>query len=274
MTKIVWSLDTSPITNNRWQQGNKFKETIIMYALSILYAHLWFDDLEIYCDEQAYDILSVLPIKVTKLKFETSDGLWMESKLRVIEAQKRPFIHIDGDVFLQKPIQALHNLTHPIIAERFETGEQFTPHYPEQVNYLDDYMDGVLRHWKKDLGYSINCGVIGFADLNLRDEYISQYKLAKGIYKDIKEGYKTFNTKNFEPCVVLEQYNLACLLNYKGIKPLLLLNEPSIDNNSIFANRLGYCHLYGMSKYQLKNDIEKRLEIAFPFWYKKIMDKL
>lgn len=274
MTKIVWSLDTSPALNNRWEQGNKFRETIIMYALSILYAHLWYDDLEIYCDEKAYEILSVLPIKVIKLDFNSEDGLWMDSKLKVIELQKRPFIHIDGDVFLQKPIQILHNLNQPVIVERVEIGDQFTPHYEKQVEYLDNYFDGILRHWNKDLGYSLNCGIIGFGDINLKDDFIEQYKICKSIFKDIKTEYDEFNIIKYEPCVVLEQYNLACFLNYRGIKPFLLLNEPNINSNSIFAERLGYCHLYGVSKYQMRDDIEKRLEIAFPYWYNKILERL
>lgn len=274
MTKIVWSLDTLPIMNNRWQQGNKFKETIIMYALSILYAHLWYDDLELYCDENAYEILSQLPIKVTKINFESEGKLWMESKLKVIELQKRPFIHIDGDVFLQKPIPIFHNLNKEVIVERYEIGEQFTPHYKEQIDFLDNYFDGILRYWKTDLGYSLNCGTIGFNNISLKDDYIQEYKLAKSIFKDIKDEYSKFNNKGFEPCVVLEQYNLAAFLNYRGIKPHLLLDEPNLDNNSIFAERLGYCHLYGVSKYEQKSEIERRLEIAFPYWYKKIISKL
>lgn len=273
MTKIVWSLDTLPIMNNRWQQGNKLKETIIMYALSILYAHLWYDDLEVYTDEIGYEYLKELPIRVTKIDFNSDKGLWMDSKLKVLELQRRPFIHIDGDVFLQKPIQIFHNLSKPIIIERYEMGEQFGPHYKGQVNFLDDYLDGILRHWNKDLGYSVNCGVIGFSDITLKDEFIEQYKLAKSIYSSIYDEYKEFNKVGYEPCIVLEQYNLACFLDYKSIKPYTLLSEPSINSNTIFAKRLGYCHLYGVSKYEMKDDIENRLQIAFPYWYDKLMSK-
>lgn len=274
MTKIVWSLDTSPIMNNRWNQGNKFKETIIMYALSILYAHLWYDDLEVYVDERAYEILKVLPVKVTKVNFEENHTLWMDSKIKVIEMQKRPFIHIDGDVFLQKPVLDFHNLDADVIVERIETGEQFTPHYKEQINFFTDYYDEVLRHWNPDLDYSLNCGVIGFSNISLKNDYVKEYKIAKGTFKDILPEYSPLKEKGYEPCLVLEQFNLACFLNYRGVKPKVVLEAPTLEQNYIFANRLGYCHLYGASKYLERNSIEKRLEIAFPFWYNKIIAKL
>jgi hypothetical protein len=274
MTKIVWSLDSLPLTNNRWNQGNRFRETMIMYALSVLYAHLWYDDLELYCDEAAYEVLKVLPIKVTKIDFETNDTLWMDAKLKVLELQKRPFIHIDGDVFLQKPIEDFHNLNSPVIVERVEAGEQFTPHYKEQIDFFTDYYDEVLRHWNRDLGYSLNCGILGFSDLSLKNDYIREYKIAKGTFKDIQSEYQTLKDKGYEPCVVLEQFNLACLLSYRGIEPKTILKEYSLKQNEIFANRLGYCHLYGHSKYQQKAQIEKRLEIAFPYWYNKIISNL
>lgn len=274
MTKIVWSLDSSPLMNNRWSQGNKFRETIIMYSLSILYAHLWYDDLELYCDEVSYEILKELPIKVVKVDFEQNHTLWMDSKIKVMELQKRPFIHIDGDVFLQKPIQEFHNLDSPVIVERIESGDQFNPHYQEQVDFFTEYYDEVLRHWKKDLGYSLNCGIIGFNDLSLKNDYVREYKIAKGTFKDIQGDYQYLKDKGYEPCVILEQYNLACLLAYRNIEPKVILEQPSLNQNEVFANRLGYCHLYGHSKYSQKSKIQKRLEIAFPYWYNKIISKL
>lgn len=274
MTKIVWSLDTSPIMNNRWNQGDKFVDTIIMYSLSILYAHLWYDDLEVYCDERAYEVLKVLPVKVTKMNFQDNPILWMDSKLKVIELQKRPFIHIDGDVFLQKPLPEFHSFQGDIIVERIEIEEAFGPHYKEQIDFLTNYYDEVLRHWNPSLNYSLNCGTIGFNNMALKDDYIKEYKLAKSIFKEISSDYQYLKDKGYEPCVVLEQYNLNCFLNYRGIKPQMILSEPTLNQNKVFAERLGYCHLYGMSKYEARKDIAKRLEIAFPYWYDRIISKL
>jgi hypothetical protein len=246
-----------------------------MYCLSILYAHLWYDDLEIYCDEKSAEVFKILPIKITVIDFTETKELWMDSKMKVIELQQRPFIHIDGDVFLQKPIPVFHNLSSQVIVERVEDEENFKLHYKEQVEFLDDYFEGILRHWKKDLGYSYNCGTIGFSDIILKTDFIEQYKSSKSIFKDISKEYYEFKSNNgYEPCIVLEQYNLATFLNYRGIKPQILIDSHSIDGNNIFSKRLGYCHLYGNSKYDLKESIEERLKLAFSHWYYKIIDKL
>lgn len=100
--RIIYSLDAYPISNNRWNEGNKFKETIYSTALSILYSHLWYQDIELYADETAYKFLYMLPCRVTKISSNKDAVIWMKSKIDVMEKQTKPFVHLDNDVFIKK----------------------------------------------------------------------------------------------------------------------------------------------------------------------------
>ena len=60
--RMIYSLDVLPIINNRWEMGDKLKETIYMTALSVLYSHMWYDEIELYVDEIGFKFLYMLSL--------------------------------------------------------------------------------------------------------------------------------------------------------------------------------------------------------------------
>lgn len=264
--KIIFSLNAYPLMNDRWSQGNKLKETLYMTALSVLYAHVWYNEVELFVDKTAYPYLNMLPCKVTLLELPQDKDLWMKSKIQAIAAQDKPFVHLDTDVFLTNKID--FNFKHCIL-ERKEAS--YDRHYKQQVRFFNEYTKH-LAHWHCNLGYAFNCGVLGFANLDLRNHFIDAYYQLEHVYKDNREEFKPLKQLGYEPCIVLEQYNLACLLHTHHISPDLMLPFSAVKSQIKHAKKIGYNHLFGVTKYQ-KNvvlEIEHQLYKIFPFWYAQV----
>ncbi|MBZ4043756.1 DUF6734 family protein [Flavobacterium hibisci] len=264
--RIIYSLDAFPVSNNRWNQGNKFKETIYSTALSILYSHLWYQDIELYADETAYKFLYMLPCRVTKINSNQDSVIWMKSKIDVIKKQIKPFIHLDNDVFIKKKI---HFDFDKVIVE--QNDYELHGMYKYRIDFFNQYAQN-LDYWKPDLGYAYNCGVLGFRDFELRDQFLNVFYVLEEIF------IKNHNPKiaKIEPCIVLEQYNLASLLHYKNIKPTLLLWKRNSFENFQLADKIGYSHIVGQKKYRndIVEEIENRLSKLFPYWYKEVKNAL
>ena len=268
--RIIYSLDAFPLLNNRWQVGNKLKETIYMTALSILYSHLWYKDIELYADETVYKFLYMLPCKVTKVSNKKNKELWMKSKIHAIEKQTKPFVHLDTDVFIKNKINFNFET---VMLERKECGYEM--HYKRQIDFFSQYTKQ-LPYWHSNLGHAYGCGILGFNDLKLRDNFVNAYYDLEQIYVAHREEFAPLKQQGFEPCIVIEQYNLAAILNYYNITPTLLLKGQNITEHGKYANELGYSHLFGLKKYKkdITDEIEYRLFKIFPYWYDQIKIEL
>ncbi|UZO81753.1 hypothetical protein NBT05_04615 [Aquimarina sp. ERC-38] len=270
--RIIYSLNTYPIANNRWNMGNRFDNTIYMTAGSILYTQMWYKDITLYVDPIGYEYLSGLPCRVIKVDFKQDLELWMESKLYAIEEQREPFVHLDTDVFLKKPLEFEFE---KVIVERKDIGYYC---YEPLINFFDDYCKD-LHLWDSTIPYAWSCGVIGFKDFALRDEFLSFYRILKNTLSDNRGDYDKFIEDYpgyLEIALLLEQYNLTSMLKVIGIDPTVLIPGSTIQEQSEYANNLGYTHLLGASKYHPKNinKIKRLLHKKFPDYYRSIQDRL
>lgn len=268
--KIIYSLDVHPIMNNRWKMGNKSTETIYMTALSILYSHLWYSDIELYVDEMAYKFLYMLPCKVIQVAKNENEELWMKSKINAMMQQTKPFVHLDTDVLIRRKIDFSFS---DILLERSE--QDYATHYRPQVDFFNQYTQN-LPYWDHDLGYTYNCGILGFNNLELRDQFVSAYYDLEKIYLENREAFIVLKEQGQEPCILIEQYTLAALLNHNNISPSLLLKGENIIEQGKNADEMGYSHFHGTKKYEkyIVDEIELRLSKIFPYWYMQIKSAL
>ncbi len=264
--KLIYSLSARPLINDRWSQGNRLKETVYMTALSILYSHIWYKDIELYVDDTAFQFLHMLPCRVTRMPVENDTELWMKSKIQAIQRQTKPFVHLDTDVFITKHIP--FDFEHCML-ERKE--DSYALHYKSQVAFFSKFA-GHLPHWNPSLGYAHNCGIVGFQSMELKNKFVRAYYELERIYQEHRKEYQPLKQLCYEPCIVIEQYNLASLLDYEGIEPTLLLSGNSLTRQSQQSRELGYNHLYGVSKYKqnIVAEIEHQLYKIFPYWYAQI----
>jgi len=250
--------------------GDKLKETIYMTALSILYSHMWYDEIELYVDEIGFKFLYMLPCAVTKVNNDNRIELWMKSKINAMELQTKPFVHVDTDIFIRKKIDFNFN---DVIVERKE--DTYEVHYKKQVEFFNKYTNN-LPYWHPNLGYSYNCGIFGFNDLRLRDEFIKSYYDLEKIYLENQKSFTVLKQEGYETCILIEQYTLASLLNYKNNNPTILLKGENITEQGKYADTIGYSHFFGMKKYEkyVVDEIELRLSKIFPYWYMQIKSAL
>ncbi|MEP2935286.1 MAG: DUF6734 family protein [Gilvibacter sp.] len=264
--KIIYSLNVQPLVEGRWSQGNRLEETIYMTALSVLYSHIWYPEIELFVDQTAFQFLHMLPCKVTVMDHDEHNDLWMKSKIHAMARQEAPFVHLDTDVFITKPID--FDFEHCIL-ERKELAYQ--RHYKLQVDFFSK-LHGLPPSWHTNLGYSFNCGVFGFADMNLKNQFIDNYYRLEHVYKANQKAFEPIKRIGYEPCIVIEQYNLACLLADKNISPTLLLSSDSQREQALKAKEIGYNHLFGITKYKpnIRHEIDQQLAHVFPYWYEQV----
>lgn len=274
-TKIIFSLNTYPITNNRWNMGNKLINTIYMTGLSIQYATKWYAEVELYIDNVGFAFFKDFPCKVIKMDFENDAELWMKSKIEVIQKQTSPFIHVDNDVFFKKNIDLSFN---SVIVERIDHAYY---NYSSLVRFFNNYANE-LDYWNPDLKLIPCCGVIGFAKMDLKNAFVTAFYSFEKTFKKYHIAYDSYLKEmggpgNYqEPCLVLEQFNLGCLLNDKSIIPEKIIEGNNEIEQSQFANKIGYTHLYGSSKYDPKTikRIHFLFETEFPNQYKELSKKV
>ncbi len=255
--------------------GNKLRDTIYMTAASILHSCLWYEEVELYVDQIGYYYLESLPCKVTMVDFDSNSELWMKPKLSTIEKQDQPFIHIDNDVFLKKSISIEFD---EVLVERKDLAYH---NYKDLVTFFDPYCND-MAFWDSNLKHVWSCGVIGFKDLELRDDFVNSFKVLEDIFEKNKSNYELFkstcNGKGWylEPGLLLEQYNLTSLLSKREVTPIVLIPGESHQQQSSYANDIGYTHLFGASKYHPKNvnKIEELLKQKFYVHYKTINEKI
>jgi hypothetical protein len=269
--KIISSFDSFPIENNRWGVGNRFNDTVYLTAFSLLSASQFYD-VTFYTDEKMAKVLADLPIdiKVFPKKFNYSKDFWVEAKFYVFSKQTEPFIHIDTDVILYRDVFK-DTEKYLVICERPEV-EQFKKHYKKQVDFFTKEVVDDSIIWDKRLNYSMNCGTIGFNDLSLSQKFIENYYKLKNKFNDVRDKFSNLAAEHYEPCIVLEQYNLTSILNKTKVKPLYLLGTGNLEAQSNYAEKIGYTHLYGGIKYQenVIKQIHSRFKEFFPFYYHNI----
>lgn len=268
--KVISSFYTKPLLEGRWDNGNVFKSSMYMTALSLVYAHLWYDDIELFTDEVGLKIFQDFPIKKNLLTGEIEDDLWMQSKIEAMERVNKPFIHIDTDVFLKKKL-FLDN-SKPVILERREVGV-FEKHYSDQVDWFSLLMHGD-NLWVSDLKESVNCGTMGFNDLSVRDLFIGQFKKISSRYLSNKHLYTHLKERHFEPCIVMEQYNLRSIIEVLGLDVQYILEGNLFEEQRKEAVEKGYTHLFGNTKYKEMEKIKSRLLDIAPYWHMKVTDRL
>lgn len=269
--KIISSFDSTPIINNRWGMGNKFKETVYFTAYSLLCASSLNKDFVFYTDKTLYKVLKDLPINIELIPEDYDNRLWISSKMYAISKQTEPFIHIDTDVILYSNIINEELKNSKVICERIEQ-EEFNLHYKKQVDWFSQNIVSENVIWNKHLDYSYNCGTIGFTDMKIKEDFINNFNLLKNRFLLEEDKFKNLKKEDFEPCIVLEQYNLTCLLNQNNIKPYLVLKSNILEEQKKEAVQIGYTHLYGQVKYNLnvQKNIHAKLKEMFPFWYNNI----
>jgi len=257
------------------------KYCYMSWALSCLTLKRHYKNVELVSDTLGNDILIDkigLPYTntITALdKLNSQDvELWATAKLHAYLLQKEPFIHVDSDIFIWKPLPK-HLTSASLIVQNLETS--FKEYFAiwDQVcrnfKYIPEYMINDYEQFKTIK--SCNAGVFGGSDIEFLHEFANEalsflLKNEIDFYK-INLGYSV---------LIYEQYLFSCLARMKNKEPTYLFKgmKSGYEEITDFSNvplKSPYIHMVGGTKGRRTacKNMEERLLLEYPYYYYKII---
>ena len=211
---------------------------LMSWSLSCLSLREHYDEVALYTDTRGKEVLiDLLHLPYTEVhvvfdEFPCLPQHWALSKIKTYSLQDKPFLHIDGDVFLPKPIDPAI-LDAPLVAQNRETG---TKYYREMVDRilqtplpLPDYVRNEMANEVID---SYNFGVFGGKDI----DFISMF--CKEVFSFY--GNADFEMQNKTNCEVglnifMEQIWFTVLANQHNRNVTTLVETNILDTG--YSNR-------------------------------------
>ena len=213
---------------------------LMSWALSCLSLREHYDEVELYTDSAGYHILiEVLQLPYTKTHvifddFQCLPHHWALSKIKTYSLQTEPFLHIDGDIYLPRPLPE-RLLTAPLVAQNREIG----------TSYYRRMMDAFLKHqnisiseslrqrWEELSISSYNMGVFGGKDLDFIRRYCIEVEdfIGQNHLNDANDCRSCANAN-----VIFEQMLFAALAEKeeRTIQPIL---EETIEDTGYTASK-------------------------------------
>lgn len=295
--KAIWSFWTKPFNAHREYAWVSQKQHLLSWVLSLATARAHYPDTALYTDDDGVRLL----VDGLGLEFGTvstalnhldsyDPGWWALGKIYAYRLQREPFIHIDNDVFLWKPLPPDLEAA-PVLAqnpEPFRLGASY--YHPDEFEFvLKVFQQGWLPpewEWYIQSGTWQRgecCGILGgnrvdflnyVADLALRilDHPRNQAQLA-GLSEKI------------EYMLLLEQYLLAACIDYHRGRPgspygdieiAYLFPTPDQAFDPAIATQRGYTHLIADAKRnpELADRLERRVQTDYPDQYERCLTYL
>lgn len=217
---------------------------LMSWTLSCLSLREHYDEVALYTDSEGKRILIDklhLPYTEVNVIFDDFRCLpqhWALAKIKTYSIQTRPFIHIDGDVFITEPLPKRIEDA-PLVAQNREIGTIYYRRMMDNILkhkdiHLPEYIDKGLR---EDSIASYNMGFFGGTDLDFIHRYCQE------VFEFMEE-----NRMNDASCphsrvdsnVFFEQVIFAVMTDREGRKVTGMLNHPLKDEG---YTRADFCDL-------------------------------
>ncbi len=249
---------------------------LIAWAYSCLKLREFYPNVQLYTDSESAKILiDKINIPYTDYHIEYDQWrynhfLWAYPKLLTYNKQKESFIHVDGDVFIEKSFDdSLINAR--LIAQNEELStdfykELFAP-ILKKIIYIPEFLkENLLAEYPK----SFNAGVIGGNDVDLLQRYSQE------AIQFVEENYPCHPEGNFS--MIFEQVLFYSFTEETQVKPACIYEKTYNDNGYIMDDfgdfsTLKYMHLIGplkKNKY-ICDQLTRRLYIEYPSYFEKVV---
>ena len=254
------------------------------WALSCLQLKKFYNKIELYCNSDAAKLLiDVLDLPYDKVNIShdnlhlANKDLWAIPKIYTYSLQDKPFLHIDGDVFIFSPFP--------------ETllGKELIAQNPENATlYYTTTQDELMKHFqyfpscvKKDFWSSIpikgvNAGILGGNNIPFIKEYTKE--AFQYINQNVEYFHRVNNLDRFN--VFFEQHLFYSLAKDKGIPIDFLIDDVINDIEYKYLGnfhevpfRKTYLHLLGHFKRDEFTCLQMaaKLRELYPEYYYKII---
>lgn len=248
--KIIHSLWSLPLLNNRWNIREQYEKSFYLYKLSFLYAKQLGYEVVLHTDDMGYHLLKSINYDRIELSLneldEKNSKFWALGKIRSIEIEGKNSIHIDGDVFFKsEKIKDIFDADFSVLVQMIEPEKLFTDNYLPQLNFINSVSD-IL---KSDIRYSYSCGVLCFKDWELFEAYKNYINDVINFYHKnttIEKFYES-SPNLYERMLIVEQYSLPVIVKKMNKTAKFIINNRK--NILSDCNYYGFAHAFGKIKY-------------------------
>jgi hypothetical protein len=235
----------------------KYSDFLFTTALSIACASRHFKEVQFISSSWGVELFKELELPITDYSTEldqmktVSKHFWAYGKLIAYCDQKTPFVHIDNDVFLWKPLPQRILNAH-LCFQSYEPFNLKGYHYYELLRPCFDKASvkpqAIVDNSVED--YAYNCGICGGNDLTI----FSEWKKCSEEYIFAPENYDLF-FKEFKKILIHqnlfhEQYFLASLVKKNGLRDRVevMHTDAMAINHGLDPTKPRYTHLWGTTK--------------------------
>jgi hypothetical protein len=206
--------------------------------------------------------------------------LWALGKVYTYSLQDKPFLHVDGDIYIWKAFDK-KLLESPIIAQHLEVGYYYYNKVMKMVDANLPYVPQAIKDFRESSSRinAFNMGLAGGNDI----EFFQHYAQESLNFVDYNlESLANISTGPFN--TVYEQVLFYCLLQQRGNDVGLFTNTTgeklvnkelnSLSNFRKAPNGVNLVHLYGSNKRRkfYCRELASKLKQAHPKYYDRIMD--
>jgi hypothetical protein len=296
--KIIQSFWTLPMVkseattmDNRLSGGwLDLKYHLMSWAYSCLQLRSFYDEVELITDRAGKDLLIDmlhLPYTRTTVVLDAinhyNPNWWAIGKIYAFSLQERPFLHVDGDVFIWEPFpERLEKAA--LVSQNLEYGYPF---YKEVLDHLLDreaYVPTEILSCARGQSslHAYNAGIIGGNDIAFFKEYVLE------AWKFIKKNHTVLDVPNAGRInAFYEQHLLFCMAARRKIKVECYTDEIDQDrlwtyfkSQKRFRNApedCRYIHLFGedVKKWvEVCEVLSDRLRREYPAWHNRVMSTI
>jgi hypothetical protein len=226
----------------------RLASNVWLYALSAVFARLSGAEIVLHTDTAGKNLLGFIPYNRVYLTLDSHDydpRFWASGKITAQEAEPPGSIHIDGDVFIKSKntVDTGRFAGSDLIVQSVESagGSLYGAAIDGARDVLKTRDPGLFAIFDPGRWAAYNCGVVGFNNQRLKDDYTAGYKR---LYELLRNDGPYQNV----PCpdLALEQAWLHRIAARHDSNVYCLIGP---DNNSGDAKRIRFTHLIGQAKY-------------------------
>lgn len=282
VVQTFWSGGKNPLTDSYGWLSPQYN--LMSWVLSCLSLKENYDEVVMYTDSAGYAILSKLlglPYSEFILQYDNfvcPENQWAYAKIFTYSLQDKPFIHVDGDVYLPERLK-LNVEKGDIITQNKEIG---TEYYRTMVDRIMTeniiFPDFLVKELQNGSVSSYNAGILGGNDI----EYIQKYCKAVFEYLNSNQLLKIDGKVRGSHNILFEQILLYALTAEDNKEVTTVLKRDVRDNGYSYRN---FCNFYSYDKYTLMHIIgghkrkQKTCELLsrtllkkYPEYYQRIIE--
>lgn len=289
----VWSFWSKPYLSSRKQIWATERHHLLSWVLSVQLARKHFRKTRLVTDEYGARMLvdglrlEFDEVQIVLNELDQQDPKWWAlGKIYTYRRQDAPFIHIDSDVFLWKPLPInSHTQVFAQNPEYFQLGESF--YKPDMLTVRVQQQGGWLPEewqWYQSRG-SIQqaecCGIFGgnaidfinyYADLAIRT---IEHDVNRSVWQTMDDG--------IERNILLEQYLLSACISHRNHhqdlyrQPIAMEYLFASEEDAFNAEKsaaAGYTHLIADTKRDavIADNLEQRVKKDYPEAYRHCLE--